>query len=307
MGGGGWQTGFTYEGRQAPPGMEFVLTDIARVSPDYFSAMGVPLLKGRAFTAMDREGSANVAIVDETLAKQYFPGENPIGKKVRLPERQHGNEIVWREVVGVVGHVKNYGIDNESRVELFLPVLQSPQPFRVLVIRTDTGNPAAIAGAVRNAVSRMNPNQPVYNVVTMERLVADSLTAKRVALLLLGIFAVAALALAAVGLYGVISYSVAQRTREIGIRMALGASAGDVLGMVLRQGMKLVAAGVAAGLLTAFGLTRLMSKLLFGVSATDPVTMAVVSLVLATVAVVASFIPARRATRVDPIVALRYE
>ena len=223
--------------------------------------MGVPLLKGRAFTAMDREGAAKVAIVDETLANQYFPGENPIGKKIRLPEG-HGMEIVWREVVGVVGHVKNYGIDNESRVEVFLPVLQSPQPFRVLVVRTDNGNPASVAGAVRNAVYRMDPNQPVYNVVTMERLVADSLTAKRVALLLLGIFAAAALALSAVGLYGVISYSVAQRTQEIGIRMALGASAGDVLGMVLRQGMTLVAAGVAAGLLIAFGLTRLMSKLL---------------------------------------------
>ncbi len=311
MGGGGWQTSFTYEGRQAPAGEEFILTDIARVSPDYFSAMGVPLRKGRAFTAMDRDGSAKVAIVDESLANLYFPGENPIGKKIRLPEGHgmdgHSEQIIWREVVGVVAHVKNYGIDNESRVEVFLPVLQSPQPFRVLVVRTDTGNPASVAGAVRNAVYRMDPNQPVYNVVTMEELVANSLTAKRVALLLLGIFAVAALALSAVGLYGVISYSVTQRTQEIGIRMALGASAGDVLGMVLRQGMTLVAAGVAAGLLTAFGLTRLMSKLLFGVSATDPVTMVAVSLVLAVVAVVASFIPARRATRVDPIVALRYE
>jgi putative ABC transport system permease protein len=223
--------------------------------------------------------------------------------------------IPHSEIVGVVAHVKNYGLDSPGPVqaELYRARDQVPDRFQPLladrvslVVRT-AGDPAAMAPAVRRAVQEVDPNQPVYNVNTMEQVLSDSVASQRLSMLLLSIFAAVAMTLAAVGIYGVMSYTVAQRTHEIGVRMALGAQEGDVLRMVVGQGLKLVLAGVLIGLAAALALTRLMSSLLFGVSATDPATLVAISLLLVGVAVLASYIPARRATKVDPLIALRYE
>ncbi len=302
---GGWQTSFGIEGRPEPPPGQGPSTDITRVSPDYFRAMGVRVLKGRVFTDQDTAGTQRVCVIDETFARTYWPHEDPLGRRVRLgPE--HDEHSVVMEVVGVVGHVKNYGVDQPSRVETYIPYGQDPVAGFSLVVRTGL-EPASLTAAVRKAVSDVDPNVPLYSTATLLAVVEEATAQRRLAVTLLGIFAGLALLLAAVGIYGVISYNVSQRTQEIGIRMALGAERREILRMVLGQGTMMALMGVVIGLGVAFGLTRLIAALLFQVSATDPPTFSLVPVVLLLVALVAAYLPARRAARVEPMVALRDE
>jgi putative ABC transport system permease protein len=303
----GWnQSGsFRIEGRQVAPNESAPHGDRWMVSEDYFQTMGIPLVKGRYFDVRDTADAPGVAIVSEKLAQKYWPGEDPVGKRITFeggPQQPR-----FREVVGVVGHVRNEGLEGETRGQYYVPYAQRPNNTDLfLVVRTD-GDPASLAPMVRGRIASVDKDLPVYKVTTMEKLVSDSLAQRRFSMTLFGIFAVLAMALAIVGLYGVMSYAVAQRTHEIGLRMALGAQGRDVLRMVVGQGMALVAVGLGLGLAGAFLLTRLMVSLLYGVSAADPLTYAGIALLLAAVALLASYIPARRATKVDPMVALRYE
>jgi len=265
--------------------------------------MEIPLLKGRAFTGRDTKDAPRVAIISESLARRHFPDEEPIGKRMDISKGGFGT---WREIVGVVGDVKHYGLDSQTTVQIYEPYLQVTYPSMNLTVRT-TGDPREIAAAIRSQVAAMDKDQPVANIRTMDRIVSDSVARQRFAALLLALFAGVALILAATGIYGVMSYYVAQRTHEIGIRMALGAERRDLLKLVVGKGMLLALIGVMIGLATAFALTRLLSNLLFDVSATDLVTFAATALLLTGVALLACWIPARRATKVDPIVALRSE
>ncbi len=292
---------FQIEGRPVPPGTAAPHSDRRAATSDYLQTMKIPLLKGRHFTDRDNAEAPLVAIIDETMARLYWPNEDPVGKRLSF---QNVNQ--WREIVGVVGPVKHKALDADLRGQLYYPHAQSAQGSMYLVVRTAT-NPMSLASAVQNAVRTIDKDQPVYNVRTMQEIFSNSVAQRRFSMLLLGIFAAVALVLAAVGLYGVMAYSVTQRTHEIGVRMALGAQPDDVLKMVLGQGAVLALVGVTIGLIAAFALTRVMLSLLFGVSATDTVTFVSISLLLTVVALLASYIPARRATKVDPMVALRYE
>jgi predicted permease len=282
------------------------------VQEDYLKVMGIPLKRGRFFTAQDRERSQHVIVVDDVFARKFFGEQDPIGKRVNLVSLGGAAEIV-----GVVGHVKQWGLDSDDkqslRAQLYSSYLQAPDEIMRLsssgtgaLVRID-GDPEATAGAIRKALKGISSEHLMINVQTMEEIIADSLAARRVSMIVLCAFAALALGLASMGIYGVISYLVGQRTREIGIRMALGAKRGDVLRQVLGESMKMTAAGILIGLLAALGLTQLMDNLLFGVSATDPLTLAGVGIILTSVALAACFVPARRAMRVDPMVALRYE
>jgi putative ABC transport system permease protein len=246
-----------------------------------------------------------VAVVSEAMARRFWPGEDPLGKRFAPGKPDSPDD--WITVIGVVGDVRQFNLDADPKPQMYLTYEQAGffAP-RHLVVRTQV-EPRSLASAVRAAVWSIDKDQPVSNVSTMEEVLADSIARQRFSMLLLGVFASVALVLAAVGIYGVMSYSVAQRTHEIGIRMALGARPRDVLRLAVGQGLKLVLVGVAAGLVASFALTRVMASLLFGVSATDPATFVTISLVLVGVAALASFIPARRATKVDPLIALRYE
>jgi putative ABC transport system permease protein len=280
------------------------------VTPDYFRTLGIELKRGRLITEQDKAGTPLVTVVDESFAQKYFPGEDPVGQYL-----DYGPEVPPLEIIGIVGHVKHYGLDGEVPVDpqFYLPLRQVPDQFlprvvtRISMAVRTSGDPLPLIGAIRQHVLAVDPNQPIYNVRTMDQVITESIAARRFAMLLLTIFAAVALLLASLGIYGVMSYSVTQRTHEIGIRMALGASALDVLKMVVGQGMLLVLIGVGVGLAGALVVTRVMSGLLFGVSATDPLTFGGISLLLALVAFMACYVPARRATRVDPMTALRYE
>ncbi len=275
------------------------------VSPEYFQTMRIPLVKGRQFGERDVKKSAAVAIVNETLARRYFPNEDPLGKRITLNDRDPKEED-WATIVGVVGDTKPLRLDAEPTAEMYMPFDQRPENFMSLMIRARS-DPASLASAIRNEVLALDKDQPVYSIRTMDRMLAESVAGPRFRTLLLALFAAVGLILAAVGIYGVISYAVTQRTHEIGVRMALGAQRGDVIKLVVSQGMILASIGVAIGLLGAFAVTRVMTGLLFGVAATDAPTFMAVSFLLTGVALVACYIPARRATRVDPMVALRYE
>jgi putative ABC transport system permease protein len=305
----GWQTSFAVEGYPEPEPGNFPVNDIARITPDYFRTMGIRLLGGRIFTWQDNEKAPLVAIIDETFADTWFANQDPIGRRIKV---NAGHPVPgmppppWVTVVGVVNHVKNYGIDQESRVEVYVPFMQSTVSQMNLVVK-GRGGAAAIGQAMRNAVREADPALPVFAVRTMEEYLARTLTSKRLMMLLLAVFAAVALTLAAVGIYGVMAYAVAQRTSEIGIRMALGAHPRDVLRLVVGQGMLLTICGLVLGLGAAYWLTRLIDTLLFGVSATDASTFVAVAVLLGAVAFLATWIPARRAARVDPLVALRYE
>ncbi|HEX4948284.1 MAG TPA: ABC transporter permease [Blastocatellia bacterium] len=298
---------FSIEGRQVPQGQSIPHGDRWMAAGDYFETMKIPLVRGRYFNAQDTANSLSVAVIDETMAKKYWPNEDPLGKRIGILGEGTPQEPKWREIVGIVGHAKHRNLEGESRVQYYLPYAQRPTTSNMFLVLRTAGDPTSIAGAVRNTVRNLDKELPVFRVTTMEQLVADSMAQRRFTLWLLGIFAVTALLLAAVGLYGVLAYSVSQRSHEIGIRMALGAQSRDVQKMVVGQGMKLVLLGTGIGLVGAFMLMRLMGSLLFGVGAADPVTYVVIAALLASVALLACWIPARRATKVDPMIALRYE
>lgn len=274
------------------------------VSPDYFRALGTPLLLGRPFNERDVEGAPNVVIINQSIARRWFPNENPIGKQLKLINPEYSDE--WRTIVGVVGDVTYSGLDSPGQHVVYTPFSQTPFFWVYVLVRT-TSSPTNLVAMIRNAISSADPNLQVAAVQTMEQVVSQSVAQPRFNMLLISAFAVLALVLAAVGIYGVISYGVTQRIHELGIRMALGARPRDVLKLVVGQGMTLTLIGIVIGLAAAFGLTHLMKNLLFGVSATDPLTFASIALLLVGAAFIACYVPARRATRVDPMVALRYE
>jgi putative ABC transport system permease protein len=304
LSGGNSCDGMTIEGRPPANASDIPCVEVRASSPDYFRTMGIPLRRGRALNEHDTSDAPAVVVVNESLARRFFPGQDPIGRRINHGEPDKAP--VWREIVGVVGDVRHFGPETETRPEFYEPQLQSPSFGTSLVVRSDA-DLAGLAAAIRGELRAMDKDLPVYNLKSMQELVSESVAQPRFRTLLLAIFAAVALLLSATGLYGVMNYWVTQRTREIGVRMALGAQGRDVLGMVVGQGMMMAIVGVFVGLVASFGLTRLISSLLFGVTATDPLTFAVVPLLLCAVAFVASYIPARRATKVDPMVALRHE
>jgi putative ABC transport system permease protein len=276
------------------------------VSPDYFKAMGIALLRGRVFTAQDRKGAPPVAIINATMARQFFPEEHPIGKRIHISVGVTNGPEVYREIIGVVRDVK-HSLDQETPwPQIYEPCAQQPFPFMTLVVRT-AGDPSGLNEAIREEVLTLDKEQPIFSMTTLGRLVSTSTEQQQFSVLLFGVFAAVAVVLAAVGLYGVMSYGVSQRTHEIGIRMALGAQREHVLGLIMRQGIKLTLSGIAFGLLAAWMVTRLLTALLYGVSVTDPLTFVGVSLLLISVALLACYVPARRATMVDPMIALRHD
>jgi putative ABC transport system permease protein len=294
--------GFFRDDRPLPrPGEELPM-DLRVVAGDYFSTLGIPLLRGRAFDARDHERAPTVFVVNQALAREYFPGENPVGKRISY----EWGDTISGEIVGVVGNVREMGPKEEPAPAVYRPYAQWPSQRMTVVLRTD-GDPRALAAAAGRVVREIDPDQPVAQVRTMEQVLGETVARPRLNLYLLGGFAGVALLLAAIGLYGIVSYSVTQRRHEIGVRVALGAKDGDVLRLIVRQGMGLTALGLLVGLAAALAATRVMRSLLFGVAATDPLTLAGVAAFLAAVALLASWLPARRATRVDPMVALRAE
>jgi putative ABC transport system permease protein len=269
--------------------------------PNYFETIGIPLLKGRLFDNRDQANTPGVVVINQTMAQRYWPNQDPLGKQIKLVQ---GDTVL--SVIGVVGDAKHYWLEEQQRPQMYDSYSQDPGLFATAVIRT-TVEPLSLSEPVRQAIWKVDAEQPMWKIRTVEFLVNRSTADRKFLMALMGIFAAVALVLTIVGLYGVISYLVNQRTQEIGIRMALGAQMRDIMGMVLKQGMVLVLTGVVLGLAAAWLLTRLMSRLLYQVSATDPLTFVGISLMLVSVALLACYIPARRATKVDPLVALRYE
>jgi putative ABC transport system permease protein len=267
--------------------------------------MSIPLLSGRGFTAQDTTTTPRVVVISETMARRYWPGQDPIGKRIGTGRIQRPED--WTQVIGVVKDVRQFELAADVRPQMYLPHTQRGFfPSDDLVVKTDV-DPASMASTVRNAVWEIDKDQPVSNIRTMEEILLDSIARQRFSMLLLAIFAAVALALAAVGIYGVMSYSVAQRTHEIGIRMALGAAGGDVLGLVVRQTVRLVVIGAVLGLAGALALGRALTSLVFEVKPSDPTTLVAVTVLLGVVAIIATLVPAVRATRVTPLVALRRE
>jgi putative ABC transport system permease protein len=319
--GNSWGKLFSVEGRPVPTSIEQVpVVRMALISPEYLRTMGINVLKGRAFNEHDTDSSQQVAIISETTARQFFPGEDPMGKTVWMgppesllsPEalKPVGGHFARRTVVGVVSDVKGSSLEGPSQAQVYVPFYQNRKEgwsnSFMLAVRTSSA-PESLVAAIRKEVYALDPDQPVSDVATMEERFNQSLSQPRFSALLLGLFAAVALLLAAVGIYGVMSYLVTQRTHEIGVRMALGASTRDILKLIVGHGMTLTLIGVGCGLVAAFLLTRFLASLLFEVSSFDPLTYVAVSLLLLIVAFLACYIPARRATRVDPMVALRYE
>jgi predicted permease len=297
-GGVGWG-GINVEGYTPPPGQELQV-DLRVASADYFRAMKIPLLKGRYFDNHDNSDGQQVAIIDEQFAQRFWPRDNPIGKHLWFDPKKP------MTIAGVVGMVKQYGLDSGSKIVVYFPHQQASSNGVYVVARTSS-NPADLANAIVREIHAVDAGVPVYDVRTMQERLYDSLARQRFATAMLGAFAAFALLLAAVGVYGVISYLVTQSTHDIGVRVALGAQPGNILGLVVRQGMVLAVVGIVTGLIGAVALTRVMSSLLFGVTATDAVTFGSVAAILAAVVCAATVIPARRATAVDPMVALRDE
>lgn len=315
-----WGKQFSIEGRQPPATLDQVeAVEYRQVTPDYFKAQGVPLLKGRFFTDQDTKNSPDVVIINDAVARTFFPNEDPIGKRIWTgpPESllspqllPPGGRFPRMTIVGVVGDVLSYGVNRPIEWEVYAPHMQGggniPLPKMYLSVRT-TGDPLALAGALRNEIRSIDPDQPVSDIRTMDQRLNDSLWQPRFNMLLLTIFASVAVLLAAIGIYGMISYSVTQRTSEIGIRVALGAQRSDVLKVVMKQGLIISLIGIVIGLGAAFALTRVLSTLLVGVSSTDLTIFGAVTFLLLLITLLGTFIPARRATKIDPIIALRAE
>ena len=318
--GGGWGKNLSIEGRPLAaslsevPDVEFVL-----VSPDYFRTAGIKLVSGREFTAQDTENAPQVAIVNETIAHRFFPNEEPVGKRIWMgppesllpaaPPGQPSQPFKRRSIVGIAHDVKDGPLNQQPRPTVYVPYYQADREGWItmaVMVRT-TAAPSAYVGTMRDIVRGLDADQPLAKVATGKELLARRLSEPRFNTLLLGSFAALGLLLAAIGIYGVVSFLVTQRTHEFGIRMALGAQAANVLKLVLGQAMLLSLIGVGLGLLASMALTRLMSDLIYGVQPTDPLTLIAVALLLAVITIIASYIPARRATKVDPLVALRYE
>jgi predicted permease len=293
----------TIEGHMPPAGQDFINADQRIAGGRYFETMRIPLVAGRPFNELDRAGGDRAVIVDQRLAEEYWPGQDPIGKRLRTGPVSSGSTN-WMTVVGVVGRVKQYGLDADGRIVIYLPQTQAAIRSVYVTIRT-AGDPVSLLPAVRATLRDFDPELPIYRVKTMAARVDDSLARPRFAMTLLTVFAGVALVLAAIGIYGVMAYLVSQGTREIGIRMALGATERGVMGLVVRQGVLVAVAGLALGVAGAWALTRFMQAMLFGVGRTDPVTFGFVAILLAAVAVSATVGPARRAARVDPTVAMR--
>ncbi|HZN06035.1 MAG TPA: FtsX-like permease family protein, partial [Pyrinomonadaceae bacterium] len=323
LGNNGWQTSYVIDGQPEPPRDQVPLLEACLVTPDYFKAMNIPLLRGRTFTDRDnrahlagrdlsklnenqREGAGlNLIVIDEEFAKRHWPNEDPIGKHVRIGGSNPQNPKL--EVIGVVGRVKMESLNqNSDRVQGYFPFAQVPQSGMTVIMK-GASDPNQLIGAVRGAVKQIDPDQPIYSPRTMDDIRAESVAGERLNLTLLSLFAGIALVLAVVGIYGVMSYSVTQRTHEIGIRMAIGARPRDVFTMILGHGMKLAIIGVVIGLAAAFALTRLMASMLFGVAPTDATTFGGIAALLIGVALLACYLPGRRATKVEPTISLRYE
>ena len=306
--GGGSLIQFNIEGRPPKTPHDYVAAGYRTVTPQYMETMGVPLLQGRNIAAGDVEKAPAVVVINASMARTYFPGENPLGKRMQIgatPDK----DVPYMEIVGVVGDVLQ-GLDTDAKAEMYLPYRQADTVlpvFQLSVVLRTSGDPRLQAAALRSAVREIDPNQPVVKIRTMEENMATSVTEPRFRTWLIGIFAALALVLAAVGIYGVMSYSVNQRTNEMGIRVTLGAQPNDVFRIVVGEGLRLALIGVGVGLIGALAATRVLRTFLYGVSAIDPVTFAVTAALLTLVAVAACYFPARRATRVDPMVALRYE
>jgi predicted permease len=284
------------------------------VTPGYFNAAGVRLLRGRLFNDADTGQTQAVAVINDTMAKLYWPKQDAVGQSIRLGieyevEQPDSSSGQWVRIVGVVSDARQVRVvDVPVRQEIFFPLDQRPEMARAVTLITRSHlTTDALTGTLRSAVAAVDPDLPIFDVITLEQAVSDSFATKRLAMVLLGLFAAVAVTLASVGLYAIVAYSVAQRTRDIGIRMALGASPRDVLAMTLGEGWRLATAGLAAGIVAALVATRLMRSLVFEVSTNDPLTFAATGSMLAAIALIASYVPARRAIRIDPMIALRYE
>jgi predicted permease len=301
---GFWGTAdFTVQGQPEPAPDQKPSAKSDLITPDYFRAMGISVLKGRAFTDQDRKDTSQVVIVNETLAHKVFGNQNPIGQQLNFGDSKKPD--LW-EVVGIVSETHDFGLEEKVRGTVFRPFAQIPLPVVAFVVRT-SGPPSSLTSAVKHSIWSVDKDQPIYKIISLDRLASESLALRRVSSVLLGAFSALALLLAGLGIYGVMAFSVAQRTHEIGVRMALGAQRSSVLKMVIAHGMKIVIAGLAIGLAGAFALSRVVASLLYGVSPWDIATFAGTSILLAFIALLACYVPARRAMRVDPMVALRYE
>jgi putative ABC transport system permease protein len=299
--GGGFERTVFPEGQDEASGYRGTLTQLDDVTPSFFEALRIPLIRGRIVNDSDRQNTVQVAVINEAMVKQFWPNEEALGKKFHF-----FGEPILREVVGVVRNTVVNQIGETPQPIVYLPIAQDFSPAVTLQVRT-TGRPDAVIGTVRGQLQTLDTNMAITNVQTIREIMSEGLWAPRMGAGLLAVFGGLALILAVMGVYGVLSYSVSQQTREIGIRMSLGAQQGQVLRLVIGQGVRLAIAGLVLGLLAALGLMRVLSSLLFGVSAHDPVTFGGVSLVLVAAAILACYIPARRAAKVDPIIALRYE
>jgi putative ABC transport system permease protein len=299
-------TGFRVEGRPILPRDKWVPTNFRSVSDDYFRAMSIPVLQGRNFNDRDTQTAPLAVMINQVLAQNDFSGENPIGKRITFGSVDDQQQPIWFEIVGVTANVRSIELREEPEPELYFSARQSPFENMSVVIRSSV-EPASLTGSLRQIVQEVDKSVPVSDVKTMDHIVSESVTQPRFNLFLLGVFSGVALLLSVAGIYGVTAYTVTQRTHELGVRIALGAQVGDVLRMILGQGMAVIGIGIAIGLAAAFGLMRLMNSLLFGVSATDPFTFAAITAVLIGAGLLACYVPARRATKVDPLEALRYE
>jgi putative ABC transport system permease protein len=302
LAGGDLVYSFWIDGRPAAPDGVEPSANYYAVTSDYFRTLEIPLLRGRAFSEQDGRSGLGVAIVDDTFARRFLAGEDPIGKRIRIGNRNADP----REIVGVVGPVTHYALEGGATPSIYEPHAQNATAEMTLVLRASS-DPAALVGAAKAAFHAVDPMQPVASIRTMEEVLSDAVAPRRFPLVLIVVFAGVALVLALLGLSGVIAYTVSQRTHEIGVRLALGARRSDVVHMIVRQGARLVLVGIGTGVVASLLLTQLATKLLFGVSATDPATFAVVPLLLAGAALLASWLPARRAAKVDPMSALRAE